>query len=128
MATIEYILLYCFSKFPVFKIDLAVSSLTLKGLGGDQFDPHRPCIHSRKEVCDFQYYHKSNLSRKFYWNFSNNSDDMKKFFLHYKLFLSIFQVFLHFLVTKKLMTSPCNRWNQHFFIFKLLQMGFFTVL
>ena len=121
MATIEHIFLYCISKFPVFKIDLAVSSLTLKGLGGDQFDPRRPCILSRKEAllfCDFQYYHKSNLSRKFHWNFSSHSDDMKKFFLHYKLFLPIFQVFLHFLVTKKLMTWACNRWNQHFFYFQ----------
>ena len=71
----------------------------------------------------FQYYHKLDLSWKFYWNSSSHSEDVKTFSVntsYFHRFSSIFWIFWHFLVTKKLMTSAYNRWCQHFFTFNIL--------
>ena len=42
-------------------------------------------------------------------------------------FSSIFWIFWHFLVTKKLVTPTYNRWYQHFFTFDILQTDCLTI-
>ena len=39
---------------------------------------------------------------------------------YFHQFSTIFRIFGHFLVTKKLMTSAYNKWCQHFFTFNIL--------
>ena len=63
------------------------------------------------------------LSWKFHWKFSSPSEAMENFSVYisyFHQFSSIFQIFWHFLVTKKLMTSAHNRWCQDFFTFNIL--------
>ena len=59
---------------------------------------------------------KSRLSWKFPWSSSSCSKDMGIFSLNINT--SIFRVFWHFFVTKKLMKSAYNRWCRHFFYFQ----------
>ena len=71
------------------------------------------------------YYHKSYLSWIFYWNSSSGSEDIKIYSVnisYFQRFSSIFWIFWHFLVTKKLMTSASNRWCQHLYTFNMLQI------
>ena len=73
--------------------------------------------------CDFYYYHKAHLFWKFHWNSSSRLEDMNNFSVnisYFHQFSSIFRIFWYFLVTKKLMTSACNIWCQHFFTFNIL--------
>ena len=42
--------------------------------------------------------------------------------------LSIFRIFWHFLVSKKLMTSEYNKWHQYFFTLNLLWIGCLSVV
>ena len=78
-------------------------------------------------LCDFYYYHKSHFSWKFHWNYSSRSEDMRNFSVNISQFSSIFFIFWHFLVTKKLVTSAYNRWCQHFFTFNILQTDCLTI-
>ena len=100
-----------------------------------QFDPSCGFFEnaSAKEIvnswffCDF--YHKPHHSWKFHWNSTSRSEDMETFFdniSYFHQFLSIFWIFRHFLITKKLMTSGYNRWCQHFFHFQYTLNIFFN--
>ena len=51
---------------------------------------------------------------KFNWNSSSRSEDMNSFFFNINYFHQFFQIFIHFLVSEKLMTSAYNRWHKHF--------------
>ena len=56
------------------------------------------------------------------------SEDIKVFFFNINYFHQFLRLFPNFLVTKKLMTSPYNRWRQHVFTFDLLQIDHLTVV
>ena len=51
---------------------------------------------------------------KFHWSSSSCSEDMEIF--SFNINTSIFWVFWHFIVKKKLTTSSYNRWCRHFFL------------
>ena len=81
--------------------------------------------------CDFSYYHKSHLSWKFHWNSSNRSEVMKNLSViisHFHQFSSIFWIFLHFLLTNKLMTPVYKKRCHHFFTFNIFWIDFLTTL
>ena len=62
--------------------------------------------------------------------FRSHSEDMKTFSINISYFQrlsSIFWVFWHFVVTKKLMTSAYNRCFQHFVTFNILQIEILTI-
>ena len=66
---------------------------------------------------------KTQISWKFHWISSSRSEDMEKFSVnisYFQQFFSIFWIFWHYLVTKKLKTSAYNRWYHHFFTFNIL--------
>ena len=108
-------------------------TLTLKRMGGrgnEEGSNLTPflwffgkCI-SKKRVrlwffVTFNIYHKSHLSCKFHWDSSCLSEVMKNFSVnisYFHQFSSIFWIFWHFLVTKKLMTSLITN---HVIIFSL---------
>ena len=66
---------------------------------------------------DFWQYLKPHLTGTFHCCSISRSADVK-IFSSILTFLLIFWIFWHFLVAKKLMTSACNRWCQHFFYFQ----------
>ena len=104
---------------PLFGSQL-ITNLTLKRLEevGGQFDPPSPVVFQKmyllnpRVFADFWYYHKSHHFWIFHWNSSSRSEYMKNFFFnirYFHRFLSIFWIFWHFLVTKKLTASAHNR-------------------
>ena len=66
----------------------------------------------------FFNYHKSHFFRKFHWNFSYRSDNMKIFSININYFHRFFRIFWQFFVTKKLIMSAYYRWCHHFFLFQ----------
>ena len=98
---------YCHTKVHHFNV-----LLTLKRLRGwvnlTRLLFFEKCIFSETLVfCDFWYCRKSHLSWQFPWNSSSRSEDMKNYSIiisYFHWFSSIFWIFWHFLVTKKLMT------------------------
>ena len=124
--------------FSVESLKLIHSSLTLKRMGvGVSLTLLSPRYGFSKNVsskenvkpcffCDSQCYLKTNLSWKFHWISSSRSEDMKRLSVnisYFYQFSSTFRSFWHYLATKKLMTSAYNRWCQHFFTFKMIQIG-----
>ena len=115
-------LMQCRKSIYIRKFLVYLETLNLKQLGRSQFDPYPSCgfpknVCSKKRVKPWfswlLIYHKSHMSWNFHWNFSSRSEDINNFSVNISYFYhfsSIFWIFWHFLVTKKLMGSANNRW------------------
>ena len=113
-----------------------ISPFNHKTAGGSIWTPSTsppthpfPCdfsknVSSKERVfCEFRYYHKSYLSWKFHWSSSSCSEVMKNLSVnlsYFHQFSSIFFIILTFLVTKKVLTSVCDKRCNHFFTFNIL--------
>ena len=82
------------------------------------FSKNASSKHVVKHYFFFFNYHKSHFFRKFHWNFSYRSDNMKIFSININYFHRFFRIFWQFLVTKKLIMSAYYRWCHHFFLFQ----------
>ena len=107
--------------------------LILKRLGGINLTPPPPCGFSKNvssiERVKAWFFVTFNIILGYIFpeNFLEFPQVVQKILrnsqwilANFHQFSSIFSIFWHYLVTKKLITSPYNRWCQHFFTFNIL--------
>ena len=94
IITLKLVTVSCFGKDA--GLLLTLKRLDRGGGGGGVNLTPLPVIFEKMHFSErvyFWYYHKSHLFWKFYWNFSNRSEDTKIFFFHINYFRQSFGFF-----------------------------------